>query len=182
MSLDIAEFVLEIEEAFDTRIPDAMMQKITTPRQLIGYIHSQLPQEQEPRRLSQRAFYVVRRALAERIGLARQQFRPETELLAVLPPENAQEAWAEVGGSLGCRAWPRLPGGWWARTFLSTRPPTLGEAARHVAIFTPSAVKPAGEGWSWAEVATVVRGQICHHFAIGDFSLDDSFVDDLGLG
>jgi hypothetical protein len=50
-----------------------------------------------------------------------------------------------------------------------------------VAIFTPRAVKPAGEGWSWAEVATVVRGQMRHHFAIGAFSLDDSFVDDLGL-
>ncbi len=182
MGLDIAEFVMDIEEAFGTPIPDAICEKLTTPRQLIDYIHSRLPREQEPRCLSQRAFYAVRRVLAPRIGLTHSQLRPGTELLAVLPPENAQEAWADVGGSLGCRAWPRLPGGWWARTFLSTRPRTLGEVARHVAIFTPGAVKPAGEGWSWHEVATVVAGQVRHHFAIRDFSLDDSFVDDLGLG
>jgi len=56
-----------------------------------------------------------------------------------------------------------------------------GEAARHVGTFTPGAVKPPGEGWSWAEVAAVVDGQMRYHFAVRGYSLDDSFVEDLGL-
>jgi hypothetical protein len=182
MSLDIVEFVMGVEEAFGVRIPDDVAATITTPRMLVNYLHGQLPQDREPRCLSQRAFYRVRRALANRLGLARSALRPGTELMAVLPAANGQAAWAEVGESLGFPHWPRARGGGWlARVFLHGRPRTLGEAARHVATFSPSAVKPAGEGWSWVEVAAVVDGQMRHHFAIREYSLDDRFVEDLGL-
>ncbi len=182
MGLDIVEFVMGVEEAFGVRIPDDTTATLTTPRMLINYLHGQLPKRAESRCLSQQAFYAVRRAMASRLGLPRSQLRPGTELLAVLPPANAQAAWAEVGESLGYPQWPRASGGsWLARVFLHGRSRTLGDAARHVATFTPGAVKPPGEGWSWAEVAAVVDGQMRYHFAIREYSLDDRFVEDLGL-
>jgi len=182
MGLDIVEFVMGVEEAVGVPIPDDAAATLATPRMLINYLHGQLPKSSESRCLSQRAFYAVRRTMASRVGLPAAQLRPGTELLSVLPPANAQRAWAEVGESLG---YPQLPrargGGWLARMFLLGRPRTLGEAARHVATFTPGAVKPPGEGWSWAEVAAVVDGQMRYHFAVRGYSLDDSFVEDLGV-
>ncbi len=183
MGLDIVEFVMGVEEAVGVRIPDTVAANITTPRLLIDYLHGQLPQSRGPRCLSQRAFYRVRRGLAGCLGLDSATLRPATELLAVLPAADGQAVWAEVGQSLGIPRWPRARGdGWLARTFLSARPRTLGEAARYVATVSPAALKPAGEGWSWDEVAAVVDGQMRHHFAICNYSLDDRFVEHLGLG
>jgi hypothetical protein len=182
MGLDIVEFVMEVEEAFGLRIPDDVATSLTTPRQLINYLHSRLPQSQEPRCLSQRAFYAVRRELAHQVHLPPAPLRPTTELLAVLPADNAQAAWVAVGESLGYPQWPRVRGrGWLAKIFLRSRPRTLGEAARHVATYTPQAVKPSDEGWSWTEVATVVNGLMQDQLAVGEYSLDDRFVEDLRL-
>jgi acyl carrier protein len=182
MGLDIVEFVMGAEEAFGVRIPDDVASSLATPRMLINYLHSRLPKSSVSGCLSQRAFYAVRRAMVQRLGLPRSQLCPDTELLAVLPPANAQAAWAEVGESLGASKWPRArSGGWLARVFLHARPRTLGDAARHVATFTPCAVKQPGEGWSWGEVVAVVDGLMRYHFAIREYSLDDSFVEDLGL-
>jgi hypothetical protein len=182
MGLDIVELIMDAEEAFGVRIPDNVAATLTTPRTLIDYVHSQLPKSSEPRCLSQTAFYAIRQAMVQRIGLSRSQLRPATELLAVLPLANAQAVWSGVGESLGNPKWPRARGGsWLARVFLPLRLRTLGEAARHVATFSPGAVKPTGEGWSWDEVAAVIEGLMCYHFGIRDYSVDDSFVADLGL-
>ena len=182
MGLDIVEFMLGVEEAVGVCIPDDVAARITTPRILVTYLHGHLLQDRGPRCLSQRAFYRIRGALADRLGVARATLRPGTELLAALPAANSRAVWAEVGESLGFPRWPRARGGGWlARVFLHGRPRTLGEAAWHVATFSPSAVKPAGEGWSWGEVAAVVGGQMRHHFAIRAYSLDDRFIEDLGL-
>ena len=183
MGLDIVEFVMGVEEAVGVCIPNDAAAAIATPRMLVDYLHGRLPQSRGPRCLSQRAFYHVRRALADRLGLARTALRPDTDLLAVLPAADGQAVWAGVGDSLGFPCWPRARSdSWLARTFLHARPRTLGEVARYVATFSPAALKPPGEGWSWGEVAAVVDGQMQHHFAIRDYSLDDRFVQDLGLG
>jgi len=181
--LDIVEFVMGVEDAFGVRVPDRIAETITAPRLLVNYFHGRLPQSNKSHCLSQRAFYSVRNVLGARVGLPKSALRPKTELLAVLPDPNPQEVWAEVGESLGYPRWPRARGGsWLARLFLHARPRTLGEAAHQVAVFSPGILKPAGEGWSWHEVAAVVRGQMCYHFAISEpFSLDDRFVEDLGL-
>src|SRR5262245_58706011 len=107
--------------------------------------------------------------MAQRLGVVHSSLRPATELLSVLPDQNAQAVWAEVGAALGAPRWPQARGGGWlARVFLHARPRTLGDAARQVMTFTPGVVKPAGEGWSRREVETVVDGLMRHHFAIQD--------------
>lgn len=183
MSLDIVEFVVGVEIAFGIRIPDDVATAISTPRQLINFIHGTLPRKHPPRCWSQRSFYLIRRALTERLQIPRSSMRPDTKLLAVLPAQNSQEHWAKIGASLGFSSWPRVHGeGWWSRIFQNDRPRTLGEAARHVATCIPDALKPSGESWSWQEVATIVDGLMRYHFGITEYSLDDRFVQDLRLG
>jgi hypothetical protein len=182
MGLDIIEFVLGLEEAFGLRIPDAVAVNITTPRILIDYLHGQLAPSSESRCLSQRAFYRIRQGLVNRVGLPRASLRPDSELLALLPVSDAQEVWAGIGESLGYTRWPRARGnGWLASVFLSSRPRTLGEAAKQVAAVSPTSLKPAGEGWSWGEVAAVIDWHLRQNLGIQEYSLDDRFVEDLGL-
>ncbi len=182
MGLDIVEFVMGVEEAFEIRIPDVAAERITTPRKLIDYVHSQLFRSHESRCLSQRAFYFVRQALSERLNLSGTRLRPHSELLAYLPQNCARETWAEVGQRLGITRWPSLWGvGLAAWLFPCNRVRTLGDAAQQLATFTPTALKRSGEGWSWHEVRTVVDGLMRHHFAVRDYSLDDHFTYDLGL-
>jgi hypothetical protein len=182
MGLDIVEFVMDVEDTFKVRIPDRVAASLVTPRLLINYIHSRLPQSGESRCLSQRAFYAIRRELAPRVGIPRSQLRPGTELMNVLPSENAQGVWASIGKSLGYSEWSRARSlGWWASIFLRERPRTLGEAARRVVTFTPAVLKPTGEAWSWREVRDVVDGVMHRHIAVRKYSLDDCFAEDLGL-
>jgi hypothetical protein len=181
MGLDVFAFVIGVEDALAISIPDDIAVTITTPRMLIDYVHGQLPQSRGSRCLSQRAFYAVRRALSERCGIPRAELQPTTEILTVQPIRDSANLWAEVGAALGYAWWPTPRGdGWWARTFLSHRPRTLGEVAVQLSTFTPGALKPPGEGWSWHEVRQVVDGLMRTHFALSEYSLDDGFPD-LGL-
>ncbi|HEV3438778.1 MAG TPA: acyl carrier protein [Gemmata sp.] len=185
MGLDIVEFVMDVEESFGISIPDDVAERITTPRKLIDYIHGRVPHKSTSLCLSQRAFYSIRRALVQRVGLPRSQLRPGTDLLSVLPAQNAQAVWNEVGESLGYRdgRWPHLyRSGWLTRFFVSDPPRTLGEVARSVVSCTTPARKPAGERWSRPEIEAVIAGLLREHFDIQRYSLDDRFVEDLGLG
>jgi hypothetical protein len=182
MGLDVVAFVMDIEAVFELAIPDEVAETLLTPRMLIDYLHGELPRSRVSRCLSQRAFYAVRRALCERFGLPRHSLCPTTEIRTLQPLRDDGGAWAEVGRTLGYEWWPRPRGdGWFARMFLSHRPHTLGELAFQLATFTPGALKPPGEGWSWQEVLQVVDGLMWEHFAIREYALDDNFVDDLGL-
>jgi hypothetical protein len=182
MGLDTVEFAMGVEQAIGIPIPDDVAATIRTPRHLIEYLHSQLPQSRESRCLSQRAFYRLRQAVADRLGPLAVRYRPATEILSVFPASTAQADWAAIGDLLGYSGWTRARGnGWLARTFSRDQPRTLGEAARHIAGSSPVFLKQAGEGWSSDEMAAVIAWQLRHHFGIQDYSLDDKFVEDLGL-
>lgn len=182
MGLDIVEFVMDVEESFGISIPDDTAATLSTPRKLIDYVYGRVHKSDEARCLTQRAFYAVRHELTSRLNLHPSQLRPNTELRDVLPSAGAQKIWAEVGECLNIPSWPRVRGqGWLARMFLPERPRTVGDAARHVATFAPRVLKRHEEGWSWCEVAAVVDRLMDYHFAIRDYSVDDRFVEDLGL-
>lgn len=176
MGLDIVEFVMEVEETFAIRISDREAEKILTPRMLINYVYSHAVHPGKVMCLSQRAFYAVRRELCARLALPRRSLRPKTDLLTVLPQQNAEHLWGEVGAALRCQPWPSIRGdGWFARHFQKSRPRTLGEAAKYVATYTPGILKRSGEGRSWDEVRRMIDRLIREHFAIHEYSLDDNF-------
>jgi acyl carrier protein len=182
MGLDMVEFVLSVEEAFDLRIPDDVAGFLTTPRQVIDYLHGQLPQSTERTCVSQRAFYALRREVCERVGTPEARLRPTTPLADILPPAGDRgRTWAGVGNALDVRNWPRAGPGRWPRSLGGPRVQTLGEAARYASVRMGFRLKRPGEGWTWEEVAAVVDRLMREELPIDDYSLDDEFIKDLGL-
>jgi hypothetical protein len=172
MGLDIVVLFIDIEEAVGVRIPDDVAQSLTTPRQVIDYLYSKLPHSTWNPCLSQRASYRLRKTLAARCVVPTKTLRPATELLGVLPSDNPQEAWAEVGHALKISRWQPLRGrGWFARIFQSSWPPTatVGQVAVHIADHVPRTIKGSAEGWSWQEVAAVARRLMQYHLGLRDF-------------
>jgi hypothetical protein len=182
MGLDLFELVLGIEQSVGVPIPNDVATTLTTPRQLIAYLLGCLPQSRSNPCLSQRAFYVLRRALANCLPVAPRVLRPGTELATVLPQDGTRSAWEQVGRAAGLPQWPRGPGRrWLAALFCGRGPTTLGEVASHLAGSAAFALKPAGEGFSWREVEGVVAWQFAHHLGIRGYALDDRFVEGMGL-
>lgn len=183
MGLDIAEFIMGVEVALGVPIPDQVADSIYTPRMLVDFLHGELPQDYSPKCLTQRAFYRIRGVLMNELNLPRSALTPRTDLRTILPANDRKSTWQHLGTTLGFDHWPHIRGsGWFASILQQSRPSTLGEASQHVATFSPMSVKLTGEGWSWHEVAAVVDGQMKYHFAIQEYSLDDHFIEDLGLG
>ena len=181
MGVDIVEFVMNVEEAFNVRIPDRDLERITTPRILIDYLHRGLGYGAASCP-TQKAFYAIRRELRTRLGDATVQVRPTTRLADVLPEPGRRRTWSEVGRALGVRRWPRAgPGSWLGNLFLR-RVQTVGEAARYAVSNLTLSIRDISPQrvWSWDEVASVVDPIIREHFAVDAYSLDDRFVEELG--
>ncbi|HUR54030.1 MAG TPA: acyl carrier protein [Gemmataceae bacterium] len=167
MGLDIVEFVMNVEETFDIRIPDRDAERIRTPRMLIDYIAARVPPSPVGRWGcgTQRAFYAIRRALGKRHDL-----RP----CDTLP----REAWAYIGTALKYRRWERFDstvmGVWFG---LPSEPANAGAGARELAARAPHTFRDPGEGWAGGDVEMTVRRLVREHLPVNEFDLDDSFVD-----
>ena len=80
MGLDMVEFIIATEDAFAPAIPDADAETLTTPGRLIDYLHARLPVGEEDSCLTQRAFYKLRRATCDQLGIDRRAIRPASAL------------------------------------------------------------------------------------------------------
>ena len=111
MGLDLLEFALSVEEAFQLRFPDEDLVGITTPRRLIDYLAVRLPVATTGFCLSRRAFYLLRTSFASRIGCPHSALRPDASLLALIPAADRSAVWEGVRreiGAAGSEHWPRL--------------------------------------------------------------------------
>ncbi len=110
MGLDAVEIVMEVEEAFDIRIPDEAGQKIETVGQLYDYVVEQTrqnaadPTGDVPSRtdvcLTAATFYLLRRELCARFGLDRRHVAPREPLERLLPRRGRRREWAELATRL----------------------------------------------------------------------------------
>jgi acyl carrier protein len=185
MGLDLVDFVLEIEEAFELRFPDEDAATITTPRRLIDSLMERLPAG-EPICLSQRACYRLRHAVAARLQCAARSVGLDTPLLALVPAAQRTAFWEEVRHDLGApkaRAWPRLAEAGWFDLFRRTRIGTLREAAQQLALRMPCRVMNPGDGWTRSQVANIVHALICDRFGIrrSDYTEDSRWREDMGV-
>jgi acyl carrier protein len=115
MGLDIVEMVMEIEEAFDIRIADDEAAQITT----LGRLHSCIHQKRRSRGTwdycpSSRAFYRLRRALAEEFGVGRECVTTAAPVDGLLPRDGRQQHWGRLGELLGGWEMPFLRRPAWA--------------------------------------------------------------------
>ena len=103
MSLDTVELVMEIEEAFEIRIPENAAWKMTTVGDVYQYILEQQKNEagQQPAVcLTAVTFYKLRRMLVAELGLDRSHLRPDSSTDAILPAENRGQLWARLEKAL----------------------------------------------------------------------------------
>ena len=109
MGLDSVELVMALEEEFGTEIPDAAAERMRTPRDVIDFFAAKV--YWDPHRCTSRAgFYQFRRTCISALGLKREQVRPDTKLIALLPPEGIRLTWQQLGEAMSVRyiCWPDL--------------------------------------------------------------------------
>jgi hypothetical protein len=101
MGLDSVEIVLRIEETFGVDLPDDAISSIRTVGELYTLLLSKLDGGYAC--LSSRAFYRVRRAMMEVLGVKRQLIRPSTELEHILPRNSRIPDWKRIQKQSGLR-------------------------------------------------------------------------------
>lgn len=185
MGLDLVEYVMAVEEAFELDIPDADAERLDTPAKLIDYLCARLGESRDGPPLVQTAFYWLRRALAEELSVARSAIRPATTVRELTKrPED--DVWRAVAGRVAVH--PRFlthsPAARWLAKLVRASGRSVGELATQLAMSHPAAFKREGEGWTRAQITEVALRLLEHETGL---SLDSShvhasFVRDLGMG
>ena len=108
MGLDSVELVMEFEEAFGVELTDEEAIKLRTPGMVIDLVLSELAVVPQTVCGSQRAFYLLRRALIEHAGAAREAIRPDSELRSLIHPGRVSHVWPALERALQAKVWPSL--------------------------------------------------------------------------
>ena len=108
MGLDTVELVMAFEEKFAITISDEDAEKMVTPRDVIDYVYAHVQHSDAKTCLTQRAFYQVRRALLQELGLKRGAVRPATPLGSIVPLNDRRNAWARLKQTVAIERWPEL--------------------------------------------------------------------------
>lgn len=105
MGLDTVEIVLRVEETFGVDLPDDELGSVRT----VGDLHELLLRKLDGGYacLSSRAFYRVRKALVDVLGVKRNSVRPSSELAVILDQRSRPNVWREIEQQSGLR-FPRL--------------------------------------------------------------------------
>jgi hypothetical protein len=185
MGLDLVELLIAVETAFDLDISDDQAGDISTPRDLIRHLASQLPlAETLPTIcLGQRAFYRLRAACQNQLGLDRSQLRPNTAVAAILAPHARKQQWSSIQQRIGATVWPGLRHNPLMIKLRGDDDMTLGQTATQLAQWHPALLKDAGSGWTVAEIERIVitiLKELCG-IDMRRYSLDSTFTDGLGL-
>lgn len=178
MGLDLVEFTIAVEDAFQIGIPDADAARIRTPGLLVDYLTTRLPKSDSTSCLEQRAFYVVREAAMRVFDQARSSVHPDLRWDDLIPPGKRRDYWHLLHHAAGTSKWPRL-------TLFGNFPgdtATVGGTARYLAAYIPGALKREGhKTWSRPEIEHGIRLLMAQEFGIADFRWDQEFSRDLGL-
>lgn len=108
MGLDGVELVMKLEETFDIELKDEEVTETKTPRMVIDLIFSKLRTGEERVCRSQRAFYIIRNALLQRLDTDRKVIRPDSRLRDLIPQSQEQPTWEEIRQAVSPRDWPEL--------------------------------------------------------------------------
>lgn len=182
MGLDLVEFVMDVETAFDLRIPDTDAESILTPRQLIDYLAKRLPICSTDYSLMDRAFERLRKTISEQAGIPLGSVLPTTSLFDVFPKSDRGKAWAMVGQALNAKRWPRIGERGWFSKDTRSKLDNVEKACAFLVTHSPAAIKSEGEGWTKKQIADVVHRLIVYSL-VGNlpYSDDSRFAQDLGF-
>src|SRR5262245_24979331 len=183
MGLDIVEYVMAVEDAFEVALPHNRLETVRTPRDFAALVAEFIPAADSGPCLSQRAFYRLRWALLNGTGLPRRAIKSESVLVDLLPAESPTELWAAICCELQLPKPLGLRGRHGVLAFLGMRPTTFANAAGELMMRYPRRLLRAGEGWTASQIHAVLAQLLDREQGIspGSYSVDASYVHDLGM-
>lgn len=96
MGLEMVDLVIGTEAAFGISIPDEDMFHIVTVGQYHDYLVAALGASGSGKCSSSVVFYRLRRAFADRLGVKRDEFKPDTELDSLMPRRSRRRVWSDL--------------------------------------------------------------------------------------
>jgi acyl carrier protein len=108
MGLDSVELAMSFEETFGVTISDAEAVTCGTPADVIALVLGKIQTSGTKGCLSQRGFYVLRRALTEKLGIDRRAVTLDTGIRSLCPGESDPELWESLKSATQARRWPSL--------------------------------------------------------------------------
>jgi acyl carrier protein len=128
MGLDAVEIVMEVEEAFDIRLEDAEVEKISTPRNMIEVVMSKVALAGAEGCLTQRAFNLLRAALLQQLPAKRRDIAPQTRMADLAPRATRKILLECLAAELGTPPMPSLVRPKWLARLLAVCCIALGIA------------------------------------------------------
>lgn len=108
MGLDSLELIMAVEKTFEIETSDDEGWRTRTPRQLCEVVSNKIRLGDPNLCLTQRAFYLIRRAISKALSLPKQQLMPATKLEAVIPATTRRTTWLQLRREIGANTWPEL--------------------------------------------------------------------------
>jgi acyl carrier protein len=108
MGLDSVELAMAFEETFGVTISDAEAVKCGTPADVIALVLGKIQTSGTKGCLSQRGFYVLRRALTEALGIDRRAVTLDTGVRSLCSGKSDPELWESLKSATKARSWPSL--------------------------------------------------------------------------
>ena len=185
MGLELVEYVIAVEEAFEIAIPDADARRLETPNKLIDYLCARLGESADGPPLIQTAFYRLRNAIIEELGVERSGVTPQT-ILSELTDRSESQVWDAVARRLEVRrkVLTHAPVVGWLAKLVHAPGRSVGDVAKQLAMLKPVALKPRNATWTRAQITEVATRLLEHEAAltIDSSQLDAHFIKDLGMG
>ncbi len=108
MGLDSVELAMAFEESFGVTLSDAEAVKCERPADVIELVLGKLRISEEAGCVSQRGFYVLRRALTETLGIERRAVTLDLDIRSLLSEMSNPAVWKGLKIATKARSWPPL--------------------------------------------------------------------------
>jgi len=183
MGLDIVEYVIAVEDAFEIALSDERLATVRSPREFAALVADFVPAADAGPCLSQRAFYRLRQAILSRADMLRSEIRSESVIVDLLPAPTATELWAAICSDLELPKPLSLRGRNGVLAFFGARPTTFGDAVHELMMRYPRRLLGAGEGWTASQINAVLAQLLAREQGVApsSYSLDASYVQDLRM-
>ncbi len=101
MGLDAVEIVMQTEERFGIEISDYDASQIRTVGEFYSLVLRNLAAPNSARCLTAMAFYRLRRAFIDVMGIDRRQFHPQRPFRELVPVRQTRRAWRDLSAASG---------------------------------------------------------------------------------
>ena len=107
MGLDGVELVMDVEDRFDTSIPDSAADQIQTVGDLHEFLMDRIRDQNSARCPSAALFYPIRRILVDHFKIERSAIHPSTPLETIIHGNDRHTFWRKLESTVSTRL-PRL--------------------------------------------------------------------------